>query len=109
MIFVLIDDERLYQPIKHYLNQNVPIASQIVKKRTISRRKDNNSIISNILRQINVKLGGDLWHLSYALDFIKKSTMVVGIDVCHHYEESIIGFCASYDKFFSKFYSQIAY
>lgn len=62
--------------------------------RTIER--DNERVYMNILRQINAKLGGDLWRMSFSPE-ISKKTMLVGIDVCHKGKSSFIGFVASYD------------
>ena len=36
----------------------------------------------NIIRQINAKLGGDLWRMQFSKE-IPQSTMLIGIDVCH--------------------------
>lgn len=59
----------------------------------------------NILRQINAKLGGDLWRMNYPKE-ISKKTMLVGIDVCHKGKQSMIGFVATYDQHLCKFYTQ---
>jgi hypothetical protein len=58
--------------------------------------KDNDRIYMNIVRQINAKLGGDLWRMDFGKE-IPKKTMLVGIDVCHKGRQSIIGFVATYD------------
>jgi len=67
--------------------------------------KDNDKIFLNILRQINAKLGGDLWRMSFHEE-ISKKTMLVGIDVCHKGRQSIIGFAATYDTHMCKYYTQ---
>ena len=68
--------------------------SQFVVSNTINRDKDN--IFMNILRQINAKLGGDLWRMNFGKE-ISKKTMLFGIDVCHKGRFSTIGFVATYD------------
>jgi hypothetical protein len=73
-----------------------------VQSRTI--QKDNDRIFLNIVRQINAKLGGDLWRLDYGSE-ISNKTMLVGIDVCHKGKQSIIGFAASYDQYMCKYYT----
>jgi len=59
----------------------------------------------NILRQINAKLGGDLWRMKFSEE-IPEKTMVFGIDVCHKGRQSVIGFVATYDKYLCKYYTQ---
>lgn len=77
--------------------------SQFVTSKIIE--KDNDRIYMNIVRQINAKLGGDLWRMSFGKE-ISKKTMLVGIDVCHKGKQSIIGFVATYDPFLCKYYTQ---
>jgi len=41
-------------------------------------------------------------------DFMdKEKVMVIGIDVCHAGKKSVVGFCASYNKHQTKYYSDI--
>lgn len=58
----------------------------------------------NIMRQINAKLGGDLWRMSFSPE-ISKKTMLVGIDVCHKGKNSFIGYVATYDPHLCKYYT----
>ena len=51
-------------------------------------------IISNILKQINSKLGGDLFNIELPKE-ISKDTMLLGIDVCNDENFSYFGFCAT--------------
>ena len=83
-----------YTTLKNKINSDNPVISQFVTNRTIN--KDNDRIYMNVLRQINAKLGGDLWRISYGNE-ISKKTMLVGIDVCHKGKQSIIGYVATYD------------
>lgn len=76
--------------------------SQFVQAKIID--KDNDRIYMNILRQINAKLGGDLWRMDFGPE-ISKKTMLVGIDVCHKGKQSLIGFVASYDPAMCKYYT----
>lgn len=50
---------------------------------------------SNILRQINSKIGGDLYKMKFPEAMDSKRTMLIGIDVCHAGPTSIVGFSAS--------------
>jgi aubergine-like protein len=65
----------------------------------------NLSVASNVLRQINSKLGGDLYQLALPKE-INPETMLIGIDVCHSGKRSVVGFCASVNKALSQYYSE---
>jgi hypothetical protein len=69
-----------YNSIKNKINSDAPVISQFVTSKTIYRDKPN--IFLNIIRQINVKLGGDLWRMNFGKE-ISQKTMLFGIDVCH--------------------------
>ena len=60
---------------------------------------------SNVLKQINSKLGGDLYNLKFSQN-VSPNTMLIGIDVCHQGDHSIVGFCASINPKMSQYYSQ---
>ncbi len=60
----------------------------------------------NILKQINSKLGGDLFYLKFPDEVTKRKTMLLGIDVCHSGKVSNVGFCASINKEMSQYYSK---
>jgi len=57
---------------------------------------------------LNVKAGGDLYHITLP-KLPYKHTMLVGIDVCHFGPKSIVGFCATMNSSFSKYYSSTFY
>ena len=65
----------------------------------------NLSIATNVLRQMNSKLGGDLFNLSFPKELLP-NTMLIGMDVCHSGPTSIVGFCASINKELSQYYSE---
>ena len=94
--------EHFYTAVKNKINSDNPIISQFVTSKTIN--KDNDRIYLNIVRQINAKLGGDLWRMSFGKE-ISPKTMLVGIDVCHKGKQSIIGFVATYDQYLCKYYT----
>lgn len=57
---------------------------------------------------MNAKAGGDLYHITLPkMPFT--NTMLVGIDVCHSGPKSIVGFCATINKSFTKYYSNVYY
>ena len=95
--------EQFYTAVKNKINADNPIISQFVTAKTINR--DNDRIYLNIVRQINAKLGGDLWRMNFGTE-ISSKTMLVGIDVCHKGKQSIIGFVATYDQYMCKYYTQ---
>ena len=98
-----VKQDDFYKAIKNKINLNSPVISQFVHVRTIER--DNERVYMNILRQINAKLGGDLWRMSFGPE-ISKKTMLVGIDVCHKGKFSYIGYVATYDTNLCKYYTQ---
>lgn len=65
------------------------------------------------MKQIFNKLGHELWHVvSNEISKLPKNTMVVGVDVSHENPavniygrpekmKSTVGFCATYDEFYS--------
>ncbi len=95
--------EHFYTAVKNKINSDNPIISQFVTAKTINR--DNDRIYLNIVRQINAKLGADLWRMNFGTE-ISNKTMLVGIDVCHKGKQSIIGFVATYDPYMCKYYTQ---
>jgi hypothetical protein len=67
--------------------------SQVITSK--NARRFNPSVASNILRQINSKVGGDLFTMKFPDCFSKMKTMLIGIDVCHAGSRSVVGFAAS--------------
>ena len=68
--------------------------------------KFNLSKASNILKQINSKIGGDLFNMKFPKTMDDMRTMLIGIDVCHAGPQSIVGFAASTNKEMSQYYSE---
>ena len=79
------------------------IASQVVTCR--NGRSFNMSKASNILRQINSKIGGDLYQMRFPEAMDSKRTMLIGIDVCHAGPASVVGFSASTNRAMTQYYS----
>ena len=57
------------------------------------------------MKQLNSKMGGDLFHLKLPDKMRNMKTMLIGIDVCHSGIKSIVGFAASVNKELSQYYS----
>ena len=58
-----------------------------------------------MLKQMNSKMGGDLFYLKFPEKMNNMKTMLIGIDVCHAGGNSIVGFAASVNKEMSQYYS----
>lgn len=104
LVLVIIDgrQDRLYRDIKKHAMSTKGYVTQAVKVETM--RKNNLSIASKLLLQMNCKLGG----YSYVFDQVKdmKDLMVVGAD-SSHISGKRTGFAlsASIDKDFSEYYN----
>jgi aubergine-like protein len=99
---ILLSYEKYYKILKNICYKR-NIVSQCLAMKTA--KKMNLSVATNVLRQINSKLGGDLFHLRFS-DQLLPNTMLIGIDVCHSGPTSIVGFCASINKQLSQYYSE---
>lgn len=98
----------LYKTIKQILITEKPVPSQIIL--TSSAEKRDLSVYSKITMQIACKIGGGLWGVS--LPSTSENTMLVGIDVCHNTfqaRQSVLGFCASLDSSFTKYFTKVAF
>lgn len=69
-------------------------------------RKFSFSKAQNILRQINSKIGGDLYTLKFPVACEKRRIMLLGIDVCHAGDRSIVGLSASINPQMSQYFSE---
>lgn len=108
IVLVMLSHERFYKPYKN-MCYSLKLISQCVQYKNFGGNKNgggmNLSVASNVLRQINSKLGGDLFSLKFSKELCP-ATMLIGIDVCHSGPNSIVGFCASVNKARSQYYSE---
>lgn len=102
MVVMVLQRESHYEQFKDIMLR-YQITSQVITFR--NGNKFNLSKATNILRQINSKAGGDLYHLKVPEVLEKKRTMLIGIDVCHAGPKSIVGFAASINRELSQYYS----
>lgn len=58
------------------------------------------------MRQINSKVGGDLYNMKMPDAMTNMKTMLIGIDVCHAGPTSVVGFSASTNPEMTQYYSQ---
>jgi aubergine-like protein len=102
IVMLMIAQERQYKVYKN-ICYNMNVISQVIANKTV--RKMNMSVATNVLKQMNSKLGGDLFNLTFSKE-LQMNTMLIGIDVCHSGPTSIVGFCASINKTMSQYYSE---
>jgi aubergine-like protein len=67
----------------------------------------NMSVASNIMKQINSKLGGESVRVKLPSFMAESRTMIVGIDVCHASKNSVVGVVASTNPHATAFYQDI--
>ncbi|XP_076749124.1 argonaute 3 [Xylocopa sonorina] len=97
-----------YSAVKRVCCVEMPVPSQVIISRTISRGDKLKSVTEKIALQINCKLGGALWALSIPMD----NCMICGIDVYHpgvgqSAKSSVAGFVSSLDKLLTTWHSKI--
>ena len=100
-----LDGVGLYNKLKFYTQEQKGVVTQFIK--TKSLKKNALSVVSNILIQMNTKIGGISCIADFLDDIKKENLMVVGVD-SSGYEENgklfqNISFCASLDKYFTNY------
>ena len=80
IVVVVLGFEQNYRMYKELFHE-FKIPSQVITVR--NGRSFNMSKASNILRQVNSKIEGDLFHLKFPAAMDDMRTMLIGIDVCH--------------------------
>ncbi|KAM5181485.1 piwi-like protein 4 [Mantella aurantiaca] len=107
MVFCILpsNSKDNYDSIKKFLSVDMPVPSQCVLSRTLSKQHMLMSVASKIAMQIICKIGGELW----AVEIPLKSLMVVGIDInkdSQNKSHSVIGFVASTNARLTKWFSR---
>jgi aubergine-like protein len=102
IVVFLIGRDFQYKNVKRVC-YDLELVSQGINARNFNRGLKL-AVASNILRQLNSKLGGDLFQIQYAPE-LQKRVMIIGIDVCHSGKQSIVGVCASVNQQRSQFFS----
>jgi aubergine-like protein len=98
----VLDRKDEYDRVKRMLT-DLNLLSQVVTKFTC--KKINKSVSSNVVKQINNKVGGESIRIKMPKVIDESLVMAIGIDVCHSGPNSIVGFAASLDKYFSNYYN----
>jgi len=97
-------DEKLYSAIKKVVVTDRPRPCQIVNKKSVSKIP----LYVNIILQVCAKLGDQLWRVQ--MPVLPEHTMIIGYDVNHDTvgeRKSILGFCATLNSSFTKYYSRV--
>jgi len=102
IVLCIIKNENSYNMLKNSFYHR-DCVSQIISFK--NAQKMNLSVASNVLKQINSKVGGELYTMDFPKE-ISQKTMLIGIDVCHKGRNSTVGFCASINSGMNKYYSQ---
>lgn len=107
IIFPTARDDR-YAAVKKLCCSEMPVASQVINSRTLSRPDRVRSVVQKIALQINCKLGGTLWAVRIPLE----NCMVCGIDSFHDISRkggSVAGFVASLNQTFTRWFSRVCF
>ena len=103
-----LDSSGLYTKLKYYTQEQKGVVTQFIKNKSL--KKNGLSVVSNILIQMNTKIGG-ISCIADFKDIVKKQNlMVVGVD-SSGYEDNgklfqNISFCASLDEYFTNYVNQ---
>ena len=100
-----LDSIGLYTKLKFYTQEQKGVVTQFIK--TKSLKKNALSVVSNILIQMNTKIGGTSCIASFNEEIKKENLMIVGVD-SSGYEDNgklyqNLSFCASLDKYFTNY------
>nr|XP_009860146.1 piwi-like protein 1 isoform X1 [Ciona intestinalis]XP_018669549.1 piwi-like protein 1 isoform X1 [Ciona intestinalis]XP_026692672.1 piwi-like protein 1 isoform X1 [Ciona intestinalis]XP_026692673.1 piwi-like protein 1 isoform X1 [Ciona intestinalis]XP_026692674.1 piwi-like protein 1 isoform X1 [Ciona intestinalis]XP_026692675.1 piwi-like protein 1 isoform X2 [Ciona intestinalis]XP_026692676.1 piwi-like protein 1 isoform X3 [Ciona intestinalis] len=97
-----------YEGIKKVCCVDMPVPSQVVLSRTLSKPQRVMSIATKIAIQMNCKLGGEAWAVKIPL----KECMIVGFDTYHDSSQkgrSVGGFVASINSTYTRWYSSVTF
>jgi aubergine-like protein len=95
----------LYDNLKRLTLSTIPVPSQVVLNGTLRKDRGLRSVITKLAIQMNAKVGGIPWVISN-IPLNDIPTMIVGIDVYHKKgSHSVLGFCATTNRSFSKYTS----
>ena len=101
---IILDRKTDYAKYKSiFTRENV--MTQVITK--YIARKINLSVATNVMKQINSKMGGESIRIKYPDFMTKKKVMVIGIDVCHAGKKSVVGFVATNNESCTSAYSDI--
>ena len=102
----MLDDKtkHFYSSIKKYLYEQIGIPSQMIH---IKNKNQNLSYYSNVLNQMVVKAGGELYNITIHQNIQNNPTMIIGIDSSRAGKgKTKIVMTASFSQSLSSFYTQ---
>lgn len=113
LVIYLLDDYLklqvdLYQPLKRHSLESKGYITQIIITNSL-HGKNSLSIVSNVLIQINSKIGGSSYKIELDTDLKKKNLMLVGVDTSFIKSNSsdvgktLVAMCASINKTFTEY------
>lgn len=101
---IILDKKQDYSKFKcAFTRENV--MTQVITKQTC--RRMNMSIATNIMKQINSKIGGESIRIKFPEFMNTNKVMTIGIDVCHAGKKSVVGFVATTNPSCTSVYSDI--
>ena len=106
IVLCVLDDKtkHFYSSIKKYLYEQIGIPSQMIH---IKNKNQNLSYYSNVLNQMVVKAGGELYNITIHQNIQKNPTMIIGIDSSRAGKgKTKIVMTASFSQSLSSFYTQ---
>ena len=102
---VIVLDKRTDYPRFKCCFTSENVMTQVVTKQTA--RRINLSIATNIMKQINSKIGGESIRIKFPEFMNTNRVMTIGIDVCHAGKKSVVGFVATTNATCTSVYSDI--
>jgi aubergine-like protein len=94
-----------YDAIKTLMTVHLPVPSQVVTAKAISKPKILRAVCNKVLLQMACKLGGQLWKVKIPL----VNTMILGMDIGPKTAlgpgKSIVGFSATMNDEYTEYYS----
>lgn len=108
MAFVLIGNDKFHGPIKRHLD-GLGVVSQFLLFKNIQKKVGTMGVLSNLLRQVNVKCGLDNYRIKVPPKLSESNTMFVGLEVVNAGRKSIVGLSSTYDKHMMQHFSGVAY
>eukprot|EP00826_Nyctotherus_ovalis_P008110 TRINITY_DN12092_c0_g2_i1.p1 TRINITY_DN12092_c0_g2~~TRINITY_DN12092_c0_g2_i1.p1 ORF type:complete len:578 (+),score=111.58 TRINITY_DN12092_c0_g2_i1:70-1803(+) len=96
-----------YNEIKKWaITRSSFIQTQIVRSTTLDNKKEKPYHYSNILLQMNAKMGAELWRVDQ-LKKLPAHTMIVGINIAGNGSVKYMGMAATLNSNFSSYYTQV--
>jgi aubergine-like protein len=109
LVIIYLDDylESLgfYANLKKFTLEAKGINTQFILTKSVYN-KNAMSIVSNILLQVNAKIGGNSYTISFNSEITKKNLMIVGVDSSQVQGEHTVAMCATINNDFTEYTSK---